>query len=101
MTAPRATRSEQLSFRAEPSLVERIDELRAAMKKRLRGVDLSRSDLLKTLIEQSLPIMEMDYMRDVPSMTREEMEELVADQIGFLVDMAELLELDIHKDSDE
>lgn len=97
MPKPKATRSEQLSFRAEPALVKRIDDLRAAMKKRLRGVDLSRSDLLKTLIEQALPPMEMEYMRRVPGMTVEELAEWIGDTTQFLGEMADQLDLKVPK----
>ena len=100
MPTPRATRSEQLSFRAEPALVKRIDDLRAAMKKRLRGVDLSRSDLLKTLIEQSLPAMEVEYfdpnLGERPDWASpEERKALVVETIRSMLEIAEMEGFDI------
>ena len=62
-------RTEQVSFRAEKVFVERVDELRAAMKKRLRGVEVTRSDLLKALIEMSLPLFELQHRHRVDGMT--------------------------------
>ena len=64
MPPKKQTRSEQLSLRVEPSLVERIDDLRAGMKRKLRGLEVSRSDLLLTMIQQALPVMEMEYLSD-------------------------------------
>jgi hypothetical protein len=65
-------RTEQVSFRADKAFVERIDGLRAAMKKRLRGVDVTRSELLKALIEMSLPILELEHRGSVHGMTEDE-----------------------------
>jgi hypothetical protein len=65
-------RTEQVSFRADKAFVERIDGLRAAMKKGLRGVEVTRSDLLKALIEMSLPIFELQHTARVHGMTEDE-----------------------------
>lgn len=99
MPTPKVKRSEQLSFRAEPALVERIDSLRADMKERLRGVDLSRSDLLKTLVEQSLPLMEIEYGSDryAGAIGEDEGRGELARTIAGLFDLAERLNLDLSK----
>jgi hypothetical protein len=89
----------QLSFRADPELLERLDALRAAMKRRLRGVDVSRSDLLRTLIMQSLALAEVEYeLQPEPKFYYGEAgnrRALFADTISTLLQMAELERLDL------
>jgi len=89
--AKKPRRDNQLSFRAEAQLVERIDSLRAAMKRQLRGLQVSRSDLLKTLVEQSLPVMEMEYTseRGFTFHSPEALAAMISDTIRIMLDVGE------------
>jgi hypothetical protein len=87
----------QLSFRADDELAARVEALAVAMKKRLRGLEVSRSDLLKTLIKQALPTMELEFLNpEDQSMTLPENRlELITETIRALLKTAELEGFDI------
>jgi hypothetical protein len=58
----------KLAFWAEPELEERLLALHEGMKKdpRLRGLRLTKTDVLKMLIRQSLDWAEIEYMGIAP-----------------------------------
>ena len=62
-------------------------------------MDLSRSDILKTLVEQSLPLMEIEYdsRRFRGAIGKDEAAGLMASTIAGLLDLAERSGLDLSK----
>jgi hypothetical protein len=58
--APRAL--VHLGFRGTKALTARIDRLATLMGERLGGVNISRSQVLEVLVNQALPIVEVEYL---------------------------------------
>ena len=58
----------KLAFWAEPELEERLSALHKAMQKdsRLRSLKLTKTAVLKMLIQESLEWAELEYLRTLP-----------------------------------
>jgi hypothetical protein len=58
-----------LGFRADAAFTTRLDRLAAAMSKRVRGAEISRSAVMKSAVETALPELELEYLGHVPEWT--------------------------------
>jgi hypothetical protein len=54
-----------LAFRASPEMTARIERLAEAMSEKLGGVEISKTAVLKMLVEKSLPALELEYTPEV------------------------------------
>jgi hypothetical protein len=72
-----------LAFRASPKTTARIERLAKEMSKKLGGVEISKTAVLKMLVEKALPAFELEYTEALNEYTPEEtksMLRLVADE---------------------
>jgi len=61
-----------LAFRASPELTARVERLAEAMSEKLSGVEISKTAVLKMLVERSLPSFELEYTSALSEYTPEE-----------------------------
>jgi len=61
-----------LAFRASPKTTARIERLAEEMSKKLGGVEISKTAVLKMLVEKALPAFELEYTEALNEYTPEE-----------------------------
>jgi hypothetical protein len=72
-----------LAFRASPKTTARIERLAKEMSKKLGGVEISKTAVLKMLVEKALPAFELEYTEALNEYTPEQLRDvltLVADE---------------------
>jgi hypothetical protein len=80
-----------LGFRADAALTERLDDLAKAMSERLRGVEISRSAVMKLAVETALPELELEYLgRIADKPDRREHAAWIREKVDRLYTLAEI-----------
>jgi hypothetical protein len=72
-----------LAFRASPKTTARIERLAKEMSKKLGGVEISKTAVLKMLVEKALPAFELEYTEALNEYTPEQTKDalkLIADE---------------------
>jgi hypothetical protein len=72
-----------LAFRASPKMTARIDRLAEDMSKKLGGVEISKTAVLKMLVEKALPAFEIEYTEAAADYSLEQTKDvlkLIADE---------------------
>lgn len=61
-----------MGFRGDPEILERLDRVASAMGEQLGGLDISRSAVLKLIVTTTLPLLELEHLREIPGVTQGE-----------------------------
>lgn len=61
-----------LAFRASPKMTARIERLAGDMSEKLGGVEISKTAVLKMMVEKALPAFELEYTEALSEYTPEE-----------------------------
>jgi hypothetical protein len=72
-----------LAFRASPELTARIERLAGDMSEKLGGVEISKTAVLKMLVEKALPAFEVEYTKAADDYSLEQTKDvlkLIADE---------------------
>lgn len=77
-----AGKAVHLGFRGDAELTARIDRIAEAMGKRLGGVEVPRSQVLKAMIERALMTMEPEFTGKYGTLTQTEIRDVLTGEIG-------------------
>jgi hypothetical protein len=71
-----------LGFRGSAELTARLDRIAEAMGKRLGGVEVPRSQVLKAMVERALLTMEPEFTGKYGTLTQTEIRDVLTGEIG-------------------
>jgi hypothetical protein len=79
----------QLTFRVDEALAERVDRVVEAMRRHpnYKGLDLSRTNVIKLMIDRALLTLEPEYLGKLGELTKTETRDILEGEIGRVTNL--------------